>query len=204
MISVAHQKNPHCKILISLGWGHNDWAYISNDYENQAGLFVPSVVEFLRSNNLDGFDIDDENIGVEGKSGFISQADFDGVIAQLREALDAASREDGKPYYLTITPAGDNDDGGLADTQVDAQNARSFDLINVQSYFDDVWAVEFEKELKSIKYPRKQIGVGISTEGCSPAFPKYKSLAGVFNWTMSADSTCDFKYTLQVAKDVGY
>jgi hypothetical protein len=33
------------------------------DFQNNANLFVPSVVEFLEENKLDGFDIDDEGIG---------------------------------------------------------------------------------------------------------------------------------------------
>jgi hypothetical protein len=33
----------------------------------------------------------------------------------------------------------------------------------------------------------------------------YKDLAGLFDWTMSFDSSCDnFKYTRQIARKVGY
>ena len=205
---VARQKNPRIKILISLGWGHGDWGYIADDYANDANLFVPSVIQFIRDNGVDGLDIDDEDIGVDGETGDISQQAFDGVIANLRQALDAASSADGKQYYLTITPAGNNDDtGGLADTQVDAQNAPMFDLINIQSYFDPKWGLEFLRALKSIHYPPRQIGTGIDTEmtKCAPKFPPYQGLAGLFDWTMSADSICDnFKFTREIARRVGY
>jgi chitinase len=63
-------------------------------------------------------------------------ADFDEVIANLREALDTASIKDGKPYFFSITPAGNNtSSSGVADTQLDEKNAKNFDLINVQSYY---------------------------------------------------------------------
>ena len=203
LMETARKKNPHVKVLISLGWGHDDWTYISNDYVHKADLFVPSVIQLVRSNDLDGFDIDDEDIG--SSSGEISQSAFDGVIASLRSALNAASSQDNKPYYLDITPAGNNDDtGGLASTQVDAQNARSFDLINIQSYFRQTWGDDFVAALQSINYPAKQTAPGINTEGCAPEFPKYAGFAGMFDWNMSADSACHFKYTLEIAQDVGY
>lgn len=204
--AAARGKNAEINVLISLGWGHDDWTFISDDIESGTNSFVPSVVQFLRTNDLDGFDIDNEEIG--GKSGEISQADFDAVIANLRTALDAASAEDGKTYLLTITPAGNNDNtGGLQDTQVDAANAGKFDLINIQNYYNGSrnWGADFRKALKSINYPAGQIAAGIDTENCSPKFPSYAGLAGLFDWTMSADSACDnFKYTLKIANIVGY
>ncbi len=202
LMETARKKNPHVKVLISLGWGHDDWTYISNDYVHKARLFVPSVIRLVRSNNLDGFDIDDEDIG--NTSGAISQSAFDAVIANLRNALNAASSQDNKPYYLDITPAGNNDTGGLASTQVDAQNARSFDFINIQSYFSQTWGDDFVAALQSISYPAEQTAPGINTEGCAPEFPKYAGFAGMFDWNMSADSACHFKYTLEIAQDVGY
>jgi chitinase len=203
LVVTARKKNPHVRILISLGWGKRDWTYVSNDYVNQAGFFVPSVVRFVRENDLDGFDIDDEGIG--GESGVITQPAFDAVASDLRRALDAAAAKDRKRYYLTITPAGNNDDtGGLRHTQVDAENAADFDWIGIQSYYDQAWGEEFEAELRSAGYPPQRIVPGINTEDCAPVFPEYAGLGGLFNWTMSADSACHFKYTRQIARDVGY
>jgi len=142
---------------------------------------------------LDGFDIDDESIG--GASGFISQPDFDAVIQNLCSALDSASAADGKPYFLTITPA-----GGSA--QVDKTNMGCFDLINAQCYGGSL-----PNDFTDLGYPLNQIAWGINTEGCTPICPtpsQYQGLAGIFNWTMSADSACNYKYTQQIASDVGY
>jgi hypothetical protein len=199
-----------------LGWGANthDWDAIRKDHANKAGLFVPSVIAFLRENNLDGFDIDDESVGYE--SGKISQTAFNAVIAQLRRALDAASKKDGHAYAFVITPAGNNaTKGGIADTNIDKTNARDFDWVNIQSYYGASDEPPFSQKLidglKEINYPDKSIAFGVETDEtkCNPTFPSPKELEGLkgmFNWNMTADSTCDpaFKYTLQIAKDVGY
>ncbi|WP_131764369.1 glycoside hydrolase family 18 protein [Legionella drozanskii] len=202
---IARSVNPAIKILISLGWGKNDWTYINNDYINHANLFVPSVVQFIRDNRLDGLDIDDEEIG--GSTGIIPQSNFDGVIANLRNALNYASLLDGKPYYLTITPAGNNiQPGGIEHTQITAQNMNSFNLINIQSYYNgsETFGVDLLYNLIAIGYPPKQIANGIDTEKCAPNWPPYLNLAGLFNWNMPADSVCLFQYTEQLADIVGY
>jgi chitinase len=202
--AIARAKNPRVKVLITLGWGHHDWTFIAKDYANRANLFVPSVIAFLRANDLDGFDIDDEGIGRED-TGVITQPAFDAVIARLRSALNQASKADKRTYALVITPAGDNDEpGGIDGTQIDAANARSFDWVNIQTYWDSTWSLQLIATLKKLHYPAKAIAVGVNTEGCTPEFPPYNGLKGIFNWTMSADSACHFKYTLQIAKDVGY
>ncbi|HHF7374184.1 glycoside hydrolase family 18 protein [Legionella bozemanae] len=207
LVQSARIGNPNIKILISLGWGKKDWTYINNDYVNHANIFVPSVIQFIRSNHLDGLDIDDESIG--DSSGSIPQANFDGVIANLRNALNYASLQDGKPYYLTITPAGNNDEpGGIAATQVDILNARSFDLINIQTYFaDGSWGKDFFNALVAIGYPKKQIANGIDVQetNCDPDYPPYIGLAGIFNWNMTKDSTCsNYANTVTIANLVGY
>ncbi|MFC3907532.1 glycosyl hydrolase family 18 protein [Legionella dresdenensis] len=206
LLHVARSVNPGIKLLISLGWDKNDWTYINNDYVNHANLFVPSVIQFIRDNHLDGLDIDDEGIG--GSTGFISQENFDGVIANLRNALNYAALQDGKPYYLTISPAGNNSVfGGLQDTQVDRQNANSFDLINIQTYYngDPDFGENFFDSLIMIGYPATRIANGIDTENCTPVIPPYAGTAGLFNWNMSADSACsNFQYTIQIADLVGY
>ncbi|KTD58177.1 glycosyl hydrolase family 18 [Legionella sainthelensi] len=207
LVQSARAGNPNIKILISLGWGKNDWTYINNDFVNRANIFVPSVIQFIRSNHLDGLDIDDESIGES--SGSIPQANFDGVIANLRNALNHASLQDGKPYYLTITPAGNNEEpGGLVATQIDTLNAQSFDLINIQSYFGDGdWGDYFFDALVAIGYPKQQIANGIDTQetNCDPDYPPYIGLAGIFNWNMTKDSTCsNYANTITIANMVGY
>ncbi|WP_298628344.1 glycoside hydrolase family 18 protein [uncultured Legionella sp.] len=207
LVETARAANPDIKILISLGWGKNDWTPINEDYLNHANIFVPSVIQFIRSNHLDGIDIDDESIGES--SGSIPQENFDGVIANLRNALNYASLQDGKPYYLTITPAGNNEEpGGIEDTQIDLINVKSFDLINIQTYFaNGKWGIDFFNALVAIGYPKKQIANGIDVQetDCSPDFPPYVNLAGLFNWNMTKDSTCsDYTNTIAIANMVSY
>lgn len=191
--SVARQVNPNIKILISLGWGHEDWTYISDDYTSGTNSFPSSVVALIRQYGLDGFDIDDEEIG--GSSGSITQPNFNAVVQNLRNALDAAGQTDGKTYYLTIAPA-------FGTAQVTQDNMGNFNLINAQCY-----GRSRPSQFIELGYPARQIAWGIDTEGCAPAYPspsEYQGLAGIFNWTISADSTCNFRYTKQIAADVGY
>ncbi|KTD16374.1 glycoside hydrolase family 18 protein [Legionella jordanis] len=207
LVKTARAANPNIKILISLGWNQDDWTAINKDYVNHANIFVPSVIQFIRANNLDGFDIDDESVG--GTSGSIPQANFDGVIANLRNALNYASLQDGRPYYLTITPAGNNDEpGGIGDTQIDAVNAKNFDLINVQTYFNGGdWGIAFANQLLAIGYPKTQIahGIDVQESNCDPDFPPYIGFAGLFNWNMTKDSTCsNYANTIIIANLVGY
>ncbi|STX28823.1 glycosyl hydrolase family 18 [Legionella beliardensis] len=205
LVQTARLLNPSIKLLISLGWGKNDWAYINTDYVNHANIFIPSVIQFIRANQLDGLDIDDEEIG--GTSGRIPQRHFNSVITNLRNALNYASLQDNKPYYLTITPAGNNSQqGGLDDTQVNAANASNFNLINIQTYYNgsETFGQDFLSSLINIGYPATQIANGIDTEKCQPTIPPYLGLAGLFNWNMTADSACNFRYTIEIANLLGY
>jgi len=148
-------------------------------------------VALIRHYQLDGFDIDDE--AVRG----IDQPSFDGVIRNLREALDRAAAADGKPYYLTITP-------DLGTGQVTKDNMGHFDLINAQCYS----RLTSPQKFIDLHYPPAQTAWGINTERCKPQYPtpaQYKELAGIFNWSMSSDSACNnFQYTKKIAADVGY
>lgn len=193
LIAFARAANPGIKILISLGWGHNDWTYISDDHTSGTHYFPESVKQLVRKYKLDGFDIDDESIG--GTSGTITQPDFDAVVRRLRNTLDEAGRIDKKPYYLTITPA-----GGVA--HVSKENMDCFDLINAQCY-----GGSYPHHFTDLGYPRNQVAWGIDSEPGTPLFPTppdYKGLAGIFNWSLSADSAHQFRYTVRIADAVGY
>lgn len=193
LVKVARQVNPNIKILISLGWGHNDWSYISTDYTSGTNDFAPSIVQLIRQYGLDGFDIDDESIN--GSSGHITQDNFNAVVQNIRQALDQASTADNKPYAFTITPA-------FGTAQVTKENMSNFDQINCQCYGGSQ-----PSDFTALGYPRNQLAWGIDSEGCSANFPtpsEYDGLAGIFNWTFSADSACNFKYTEMIAQAVGY
>lgn len=194
LVAFARKANPDIKILISLGWAKNDWNYIDNDFKNKRNLFVPSVIALIRKYGLDGFDIDWESVG--NTSGSISPADFAGVIGDLRAALDAAAAQDGKPYFLTITPAQPLEFASDV-------TALCFDLINVQSYFYRPHSVDVATRTG---YPLDQITWGISTEE-QPGYPttrQRKGLAGMFNWSLSADHEHRYENTVNIAKLVGY
>jgi GH18 family chitinase len=186
LVKIARQVNPKISLLISLGWGHNDWEYINNDYEHNANIFVPSVIDFIREHHLDGFDIDDEAV-----DGYISQENFDAVIKNLRAALDEASKQDNKPYYLTITPA-----AGVGN--VDVNNMKYFDLINTQNY-----GGSFPSDFMALGYPAKQITQGLDTDGCSTTLPPSQGFAGLFSWNMTSDISCNYYYTYKIAEVVG-
>lgn len=191
LVSIARQVNPKMIILITLGWGHDDWTYINTDYVNNANVFVPSVIAFIREYHLDGFDIDDE--AINGSSGSIPQENFDAVIHNLRIALDQASQKDHRPYYLTITPA--DLEGNL-----DQTNMNDFDLINPQNYGGSDASVFLK-----MGYPPGQITQGIDTENdCYLLLPNSFKMAGIYNWSMSADSNCKYSYTHRIASAVGY
>jgi|GEM_PF-2149183 len=205
VMDIARRKNPGILFIISLGWGKNDWTYINGDYTSGRNQFPASVVSFVREHQFDGFDIDDESIGVKtqsgkcySESGCIPQENFDGVIARIRTGLDEASRTDGKPYYFTITPA-------FGTQHVTKENHAQFDLVNPQSYAYDTGT----KLFTALGVPEKQISWGINSESASVNYPSpedYQGLAGIFDWSMSADSNREipFEYTNRIARDVGY
>lgn len=200
LVEYARTANAGIKILISLGWEHDDWTFISDDHTSGTNLFPASVVELVRKYQLDGFDIDDEGIGKQGPSGNIEKEDFDAVVRKVRAGLDAAAEQDGKPYFFTVTPA-----FGLA--QVNKDNMDCFDLINVQTYALFNPTVD---DFKDLGYPPEQINWGVDCQDCDtkeityPAPKHYKGLAGIFNWTITADAACSYQFTKRIADDVGY
>jgi hypothetical protein len=205
IMDVARRGNPNIKIIITLGWGMNDWTYINADYNGIYSQFPTSVFKFVQKYGFDGFDIDDEYIGddpsnCQEKSGCITPKNFNGVVSKLRRLFDAASTKDGKPYYLTITPA-------FGTAHVTNENIANFDLVNCQCY-----GGTYPEMFKDMPYPKKQISYGIDTEDEDkdedvkyPSEEDYAGLAGIFDWTLVSDGAKhNFKFTNKIAHDVGY
>lgn len=191
LVTTSHKINPKIKILISLGWEHNDWTYINTDFVSGTHSFVPSVIDFIRKQELDGFDIDDE--GINSSSGYIPIENFNAVIKELKEALNKAGQEDGKSYYLTITPA-------FGRAEVNQENMIYFDLINTQNY-----GGSGPEHFISLGYPANQITQGINSESnCDQTLPSVKGYAGLFNWNFSADKICQYHYAYEIAEAVGW
>ena len=136
--------NPDLKLMASVGgWTRSDrFSDMADDAALRAN-FVDSSIAFLRRYQFDGIDIDWEYpgaIGVKCAAGRTcdrpgDKRNFVLLGAELREALDAAGRADGKRYLLTIAAGADEEflrdpDAGtwLADL------ARSLDWINLMTY----------------------------------------------------------------------
>ncbi|MGL4820601.1 MAG: glycosyl hydrolase family 18 protein, partial [Bacilli bacterium] len=111
MLQVMKKKYPDVKILISVGgWGASRGFFKMLDSEANMEIFANSVVDFLRTYNFDGVDIDFEYYSATSQSG--NPADFDLSESRrktinasyntmhriLREKLDAAGAQDGKQY----------------------------------------------------------------------------------------------------------
>ncbi|MCF6767606.1 glycosyl hydrolase family 18 protein [Thiotrichales bacterium 19S11-10] len=190
VVELARKINPKIKIIISLGWSYSsaDWIYINKDYESGYNLFPKSIVYFIMKYNLDGFDIDDEFVS----KNVISQANFDQVVKNIRRELDLASKFLKRRLFFTITPA-------FGTASVTENNQIYFDMINTQNY-----GSSYPSQFMLIGVPPERLSSGVNSEGCWHSMPSSKGMAGVFNWTFSADSNCNWQYTNEIASQVGY
>lgn len=195
IVHIAKAKNPKIKLLISLGWGQDDWHRISADIKKGKAMSFPqSIIDFIRINQLDGFDIDYE--GVYG----ISDNDFTKVIQKIRNEFKIASNVDGKPYILSITP--DNSYHPLT-----SESAQLFDLVNLQTYWNRLTVANHKvyssllEDFIQFGVPANKISVGLV---CDPpiddidarvAAYQIKHLNGVFFWVFTKDAENEFQTT---------
>jgi hypothetical protein len=184
LVSVARQVNKNIKIMLSLGWNLNDWTYISGDCTLAQPMFPASVVAMVNKYGLDGFDIDDENIGSGGTSGNISAADFATVVSSIRGLL-------GEDQYLSITPA----DNGPPYMPITPQNMTSFNLINCQNYGSYV-AKQVPPGYSGL------IAYGLLAGRPFPSLPA--GYGGAFNWNLPDDAAYGYSTTSSIAAAVGY
>ena len=130
------QKLPKLKTLISVG----GWEW-SGQFSNVAltpesrAKFAQSGVRFIRTHGFDGIDIDWEFPVAGGKDENARRPDdkdnFTRLMQSLRDALDAAGREDKRHYLLTV--AAGNNAAYLRNTDM-AGVARLLDWVNVMTY----------------------------------------------------------------------
>ena len=137
--NVLKAEHPHLKTLISVGgW---TWSGKFSDValtESSRNLFAESCVDFIRTYNFDGVDIDWEYPVCCGLNGNAYRPEDRGnytlLLEELRVQLDAASEADGREYLLTIASAGGVDKllnydlAGIAE-QCDWVNTMSYDFM---------------------------------------------------------------------------
>jgi chitinase len=140
--NVLREEFPHIKTLISVGgW---TWSGLFSDValtEQSRALFAESCVEFIRTYNFDGVDLDWEYPVEGGLPGNVRRPQ-DGVnytllLQELRDQLDVAAVEDGREYLLTIAaPAGWDKVRHLEIAEL----SNVLDWINVMTYdFRGAW-----------------------------------------------------------------
>jgi chitinase len=130
------KKAPQLKTLISVGgW---EWSGRFSDValtpESRA-KFAASGVRFVRTHGFDGIDIDWEFPVAGGKDENVRRPEdrdnFTRLIQALRNALDAAGREDKRRYLLTV--AAGNNPAYVRNTDM-AAVGRLLDWVNVMTY----------------------------------------------------------------------
>ncbi|HVZ38035.1 MAG TPA: glycosyl hydrolase family 18 protein [Candidatus Kapabacteria bacterium] len=123
LIRDARAANPDVKILITLGYGRNEFTQIfsgpQSGWQQAATDFANNLVAYLEYYNLDGFDVDWEY--PLSSAGTLQQ--FQILFTAIRFAFSAQSRY----YYLTLSPA----DVGTLDGQTVSD---AFDFVNLQLY----------------------------------------------------------------------
>ena len=140
--NVLKAQYPHLKTLISVGgwtWS-GKFSDVAETPESRQ-IFAESCVEFIRTYNFDGVDIDWEYPVCCGLSGNTyrpeDRENYTFLAEELRTQLDTAGAEDGREYLLTIAAAGGVDK--LENYEL-AELASHLDWVNTMSYdFMGTW-----------------------------------------------------------------
>ena len=144
-LAALKDRDPGLRVMVSVGgWARSDrFSGMAADAAKRTA-FIASSVAFLRRHRFDGIDIDWEypgDIGDRCPPGETCQRpgdkrNFVRLARELRSALDAAGRADGKRYLLTI--AAGADEKYLAGTEPGEtwlrELAGSLDWMNLMSY----------------------------------------------------------------------
>lgn len=139
---VLKAQHPHLKTLISVGgW---TWSGLFSDVAltpASRASFAESCVEFLRTYEFDGVDIDWEYPVCCGLGSNTyrpeDKQNYTLLMAELRAQLDQAGRVDGRDYLLTIAAAAGYDK--LENYEM-AELASHLDWVNVMAYdFRGAW-----------------------------------------------------------------
>jgi chitinase len=129
------KENPSFTVLVSVGgwlWSTN-FSDISLTAQSR-GLFIQSVMDFLRRYDLDGLDIDWEYPGMEGAGNRFRSEDrqnFTLLVKELRKQFDQETARSHRRLYLTIAAGASSD--YLAHTEM-AKVAKYVDTVNLMAY----------------------------------------------------------------------
>lgn len=97
------RKYPNIKVLVSVGGAGTSKVFSSlTSSPDSRAIFVDDAVRFIRGYGMDGIDIDWEFPGMDKETRASDRVNFTALIQELRYALDKASIDDGKRYYLTV------------------------------------------------------------------------------------------------------
>jgi chitinase len=127
--------NPALKVLVSIGgwtWSKN-FSDVALEAESRK-VFAQSAVDMLKKFSLDGIDIDWEYPGQLGANNTYRPEDkqnFTLLMADLRSALEAHGKPQGKHYLLTIATGADTN--WVKWTEM-GKVQESLDFINIMTY----------------------------------------------------------------------
>lgn len=135
IITTARALKPNIKILAQQFYGTTAW--ISLDIA-QINTYAASVASVVKQYGLDGYDVDYEwNTGNPGDLGNqIPEAPI--ILAAIRRELDALSKTENRPLYVTISPASTYNLTSDNPAAKEYPVLKSVDWVNVQSY-DGGW-----------------------------------------------------------------
>jgi chitinase len=135
-LTALKRENPSLSVLIAVGgW---KWSAHFSDMALTAesrGIFIQSVIDFLKQYDLDGLDVDWEYPGMPGASNAFRSEDkqnFTLLLEGLRKRFDEESKMTHKRLYLTIAAGADEDylehtEMAKVETYVDAVNLMAYD-----------------------------------------------------------------------------
>lgn len=190
LTAACRAANPAAEVYVSSGYDDAGAMYLQAAEQPQR--FADSVVAVLREYGLDGYDMDWEN-GIQAEA-------LNTLATALRQAFDAAGKQDGKHYGLTMAVWPDA--GGRYDL---ATLGAVLDAINIMSYGDGVSLADCVDSYAG--FPTAKIVGGVDTEDGYPGgvdtlgpsgsiatkstWAMQNGLAGMMAWRLDNDYVAD-------------
>ncbi|KAL9937501.1 hypothetical protein V8E36_003910 [Tilletia maclaganii] len=128
-LNLLKRKHRHLKLLLSIGgWTYSPhFAFASDPHKRTR--FVQSILQLLEDYGLDGFDVDWEYPKTKEQA-----AEYVALLAELRQALDAAEKERSQPtkFWLTIAaPCG-------------SSNIEVLDISGMEKHLDAIMLMAYD------------------------------------------------------------